>query len=98
MNIYDNIKDLRDADSFKDARVFHNDYDDIKLTNFGFNMRMSSIMGTLATSGIVYSTIGVLGAITLLSLPADLGEFCSNAVAYQIDDCHLIPPFHSKLT
>ena len=81
MNIYDNIKDLRDADSFKDARVFHNDYDDIKLTNFGFNMRMSGIMGTLATSGIVYSTIGVLGAITLLSLPADLGEFCLNAVA-----------------
>ena len=45
MNIYDNIKDLKHADSFKDARVFHNDYDDsdIKLTNFGFNMRMSSI-------------------------------------------------------
>ena len=80
MNIYDNIKDLKDVDSFKDARVFHNDYDDIKLSNFGFNMRMSSIMGMLSTSGIVYSTIGVLGAITLLSLPADLGEFCLNAV------------------
>ena len=60
MNIYDNIKDVKDADSFKDARVFHNDYDDIKLTNFGFNMRMSSIMGMLSTSGIVYSAIGVL--------------------------------------
>ena len=40
MNIYDNIKDLKDVDSFKDARVFHNDYDDIMLSNFGFNMRM----------------------------------------------------------
>ena len=75
MNIYDNIKDMKEVDSFKDARVFHNDYDDIKLSNFGFNMRMSSIMGTLATSGIIYSTICVLGAIALLSLPADLGEF-----------------------
>ena len=74
MNIYDNIKDLKDVDSFKDARVFHNDYDDIKLSNFGFNMRMSSIMGTLATSGIIYSTFGVLGAIALLSLPADLAK------------------------
>ena len=84
MNIYDNIKDVKDADSFKDARVFHNDYDDIKLTNFGFNMRMSSIMGMLSTSGIVYSTIGVLGAITLLSLPVDLGEFCLNAVPTEL--------------
>ena len=78
MNIYDNIKDMKEVDSFKDARVFHNDYDDIKLSNFGFNMRMSSIMGTLATSGIIYSTICVLGAIALLSLPADLGELIFN--------------------
>ena len=74
LNIHDNIKDMKDLDSFKDTRVFYNEYDDIKLSNFGFNMRMSSIMGTLATSGIIYSTFGVLGAIALLSLPADLAK------------------------
>ena len=74
MNIYDNIKDMKDVDCSKNTRVFYNEYDDIKLSNFGFNMRMSSIMGTLATSGIIYSTFGVLGAIALLSLPSDLAK------------------------
>ena len=50
-------------------------YEDLKLSNFGFQMRMSGFTGFLAWSGMGTAVLGILVSMALLTLPSDLSKF-----------------------
>ena len=49
-------------------------YEDLKLSNFGFQMRMSGFTGFLAWSGMGVALLGILVSMALLTLPSDLSK------------------------